>query len=107
MSKRKTIGPVYASYPAKEIGDWFGDKIFKIIASIVCTCIWSGVYYVLLGVVNFNKNEFLEGATETTTEELFKTDISMVVLGITSAVVCIWVFRSRIGERSNRRKNAK
>ena len=107
MSKRKTIGPVYASYPARDIGHWFGDKAFKIIAAIVCTCIWCGVYYVLLGVVNFNKNQFMEGAKETGVDELFKSDISLIVLGITSAVVCVWSFNSRIGDRSNKRKQAK
>lgn len=104
MSKRKSIGPVYASYPARDLGVWLGDKAYKIVASIVCTLLWWGIYYVLLGVVNFNKNNFLAGAKETTVEELFKTDANLIVLGITSAFVCIYVFRSRIGDRQNRKK---
>jgi uncharacterized membrane protein YuzA (DUF378 family) len=105
MSKRKSIGPVYASYPAREIGLWVGDKIFKVIASIVCTLLWWGAYWVLLGVVNFNKNNFLPGSKETTVNELFKTDISLIVLGITSAFVCIFVFRSRVGDRKRKTKH--
>lgn len=104
MSKRKCIGPIYESYPAKDIGLWVGDKIFKVIASIVATLLWCGVYYVLLGVVNFNKNNFLEGAEKTSVDQLFKNDISLIVLGISSAFVCIYVFRSRIGDRQSRKK---
>ena len=104
MSKRKSIGPLYASYPAREISLWLGDKMTKIIASIVSTLLWCGVYYVLLGVVNFNKNTFLEGAKETTVNELFKTDASLIVLGISSAFVCIFVFRTRVGDRQTRKK---
>lgn len=104
MSKRKSIGPLYAEYPAREISLWFGDKVTKIIASIVSVLLWWGAYYVLLGVVNFNKNTFMEGAKETTVNELFTTDTSWIVLGITSAFVCIFVFRTRIGNRQTRKK---
>ena len=104
MSKRKSIGPLYTMYPARAISDWLGDKTFKIVASIVCTLIWCGVYYVLLGVVNFNKNTFMEGASQTTVAELYKTDGSLIFLGISSAVVCIYVFRSRIGSNPRRKK---
>jgi len=104
MSKRKSIGPLYTSYPARSISLWMGDIGFKVVASIVCTLLWWGAYYVLLGVVNFNKNEFLEGATETTVAELFQTDASKIVLGITSVIVCVFVFRTRIGDRQTRKK---
>ena len=104
MSKRKSIGPLYTLYPARVISDWLGDKIFKIIASIVCTLLWWGVYYVLLGVVNFNKNTFMEGATQTTVVELYKTEGSMIFLGISSAIVCVFVFCSRIGSSPKRKK---
>jgi len=95
-------------YPARIIGEWVGDKIFKIIASTVCTLLWCGVYYVLLGVVNFNKNKFMKGATQTTVAELYKTDGSLIFLGISSAVVCIYVFRSsRIGSDPRRKRRHK
>jgi hypothetical protein len=105
MSKRKSIGPVYASYPAREISLWLGDKMFKVIASIVCTLLWCGAYWVLLGVVNFNKNNFLPDSKETTVNELFKTDTSLIVLGVTSAIVCFFVFRSRVGDRKRKTKH--
>jgi ribose/xylose/arabinose/galactoside ABC-type transport system permease subunit len=104
MSKRKTIGPVYASYPARDVGEWLGDKIYKIIASTVCMLLWWGVYYVLIGVVNFNRNNFVEDVEELNVEDLFKHDISLIVLGITSAFVWIYVFRTRIGDRQTRKK---
>jgi tetrahydromethanopterin S-methyltransferase subunit D len=105
MSKRKTIGPVYASYPARDIGLWFGDRAFKIIASIACTIIWCGVYYILLVVINFNKNTFLKGSKDTTVNELFRSDISMMVLGVTSIIISIFVFRTRIGNRQTVKKS--
>ena len=104
MSKRKSIGSLYTSYPARTMSLWLGDKLFKIVVSIVCTLLWWGVYYVLLGVVNFNKNTFVEGAKETTVMELFKTDTNMIILGITSVFVCILVFRSRIGGSNNQKE---
>jgi hypothetical protein len=104
MSKRKSIGPLYTEYPARTISLWLGDKATKIIASIVSVLIWWGVYYVLLGVVNFNKNTFMEGATETTVAELFSTDTSKIVLGVTSVIICAFVFRTRIGDRQTRKK---
>jgi len=104
MSKRKSIGPLYTSYPARTMSLWLGDKTFKVVASIVCTLLWWGAYYVLLGVVNFNKNTFLEGAQETTVSQLFQTDTSKIVLGVTSLLVWVFVFRTRIGDRQTRKK---
>ena len=104
MNKRKSIGPLYAMYPARAINHWMGDKAFKVIASIISVLLWWGVYYVLLGVVNFNKNTFLEGSTETTVNELFTSDTSMIVLGISSVIVCVYVFRTRVGDRQTRKK---
>ena len=104
MSKRKSIGPPYTSYPARTVSRWLGDKVFKIIAAVACSLIWTGAYYVLLGVVNFNKNTFFEDAEQTTVNELFSTDASMIVLGITSVLVSIYGFRSRIGSSRTRKK---
>ncbi len=104
MSKRKSIGPPYTSYPARTVSLWLGDKAFKVVAAIACTLIWIGAYWVLLGVVNFNKNTFFEGAEQTTVNELFHSDASMTVLGITSVLVAIYGFRSRIGDSRTRKK---
>ncbi|MFA6716353.1 MAG: hypothetical protein WCS27_13315 [Victivallaceae bacterium] len=105
MSKRKSIGPVYASYPAREVAEWFGDKIYKIIASIVCTLIWWGVYYVLVGVVNFHRSSFLEDVEDMSAAELFQHDASLIILVITTVLVWGYVFRfSRLGDRQTRKK---
>ena len=104
LCRRKTIGPVYADYPARKVGAWFGDKLLKIISSVACVAIWCGVYWVLLGVVNFNKNTFLEGATQTTVNELFCTDWSLTVLAISSVIITFWVFRNRTGSRKKRKQ---
>lgn len=98
MSKRRRLGPLYTSYPAKNVSEYLGDKLFKLVASIICCIIWTGAYYVLLGVVNFNRKNFLEGAREMTTAELFREPVSLWILGGFFVIIFIWVFRSRIGE---------
>lgn len=104
MSKRKSIGPPYTSYPARTVSLWFGDKVFKIIAAVACSLIWTGAYYVLLGVVNFNKNTFFEGAEQTSVNQLFSSDASMIVLAITALGAGIYGFRSRIGDSRARKQ---
>jgi ABC-type multidrug transport system permease subunit len=99
MSKRRQLGSVYTTFPAKSLNEWLGRSIFKMVASLVICILWTGVYYVLLGVVNFNKNNFLAGAKQTTVDELFQTTASKWVLGIGMIVLIIYVFRSKIGEK--------
>lgn len=99
MSKRRQLGSVYTSFPAQSFSEWLGRNIFKMIASLCICLIWTGVYYVLLGVVNFNKNNFLQGAKQTTVDELFQTEASKWVLGIGMILLIIYVFRSKIGEK--------
>ncbi len=104
MSRRRQLGSVYTSFPAKTVSEWIGHHLFKVFASLVVCILWTGVYYVLLGVVNFNKNNFLAGAKETTVLELFRTETSKWVLAITMVILVIYVFRSHIGEKVNRKK---
>lgn len=99
MSKRRQLGSVYTSFPAKTVSDWLGLHLFKLFASLIACILWTGVYYVLLGVVNFNKNNFLAGAKETTVLELFRTEVSKWVLAASMVVVVIYVFKSHIGEK--------
>lgn len=104
MSRRRQLGSVYTSFPAKTVSEWLGHNLFKLFASLVVCILWTGVYYVLLGVVNFNKNNFLAGARETTVLELFRTETSRWVLAITMLLLVIYVFRSHIGEKVIRKK---
>jgi len=99
MSNRKQLGSIYTTYPAKIVGEWMGRSLFKTLASIFICIIWSGIYYVLVGVVNFLKNNFISGSVETTAFEMFQTEPSKWVLGITMVLITIWVFRSKIGEK--------
>ena len=104
MSRRRQLGSVYTSFPAKTVSEWLGHNLFKVFASFVACILWTGVYYVLLGVVNFNKNNFLAGAKETTVLELFRTEASKWALAITMVILVIYVFRSHIGEKVTRKK---
>lgn len=104
MSRRRQLGSVYTTFPAKTVSEWLGHNLFKVFASLVACILWTGVYYVLLGVVNFNKNNFLAGAKETTVLELFRTEASKWVLAVTMVILVIYVFRSHIGEKVNRKK---
>lgn len=104
MSRRRQLGSVYASFPAKTVSEWIGHNLFKVFASIVACVLWTGVYYVLLGVVNFNKNNFLAGARETTVFELFQTETSKWILAISMVALVIYVFKSHIGEKIVRKK---
>jgi hypothetical protein len=104
MGRRKQLGSVYTSFPAKTLSGWAVHNLFKVFASLVACVLWTGVYYVLLGVVNFNKNNFLAGARETTVLELFRTEASKWTLAVSMVALVIYVFRSHIGEKVNRKK---
>ena len=104
MSKRRQLGSVYTSFPAKTVSEWLGLHLFKLFASLIACILWTGVYYVLLGIVNFNKNNFLAGAKTTTVLELFRTEGSKWTLAISMAVLVIYVFKSHIGEKVTHKK---
>ena len=104
MSRRKHLGPVYESYPARELGEYLGDKLFKAVATVICWLLWTGVYYILIGVVNFNRKNFLENAKEMSASQLMQTEGSLWTLLGCYFVIMIIVFRSRIGEKTVIRK---
>ncbi len=97
---RRHLGPVYTSYPAREIGNFFGDKLFKAVATVICCALWTGIYYILISVVNFNRKNFLEGASDMSAMELFRTEGSLWTLLGTYFIILIIVYRSRIGEKT-------
>ncbi len=104
MSKRRHLGPTYESYPARKIGDFLGDKLFKAVATVVCCALWTGVYYILVSVVNFNRRNFLENAKDMSTGELMRTEGGLWTLLGCYFIILIIVFRSRIGEKTVIRK---
>lgn len=96
---RRHLGPGYTDYPAKRIGEYLGDKLFKLVMWIICCLLWSGVYCIMLSVVNFNRATFLEGAKEMTLAELFLTPGALAGFGGGCLVVLFIVLRSRRGEK--------
>ncbi|MCP3968286.1 MAG: hypothetical protein GY750_15755 [Lentisphaerae bacterium] len=104
MAKRRHLGSVYTMYPAKSMGIWFGTKLYKLIASLVCCALFGGIYYVFIGIINFNKNNFLYDSPKTTTEQMFKSEISLWFLFLACLIIFIWIFRTKIGERQKAEK---
>lgn len=104
MSLRRKLGPSYTEYPARTIGDYLGDKLTKLVMSAICCAVWTGAYYILIGVLNFNRKNFIEGATEMSTVDLMKQEWSLWALLGSYILITILVFRSRVGEKNLVRK---
>lgn len=96
---RRHLGPGYTDYPAKRIGEYLGDKLFKLVMWIICCLLWSGVYYVMLSVVNFNRANFLENAKEMTSGELFMSPGGLLGFGAGCFILLFVVLRARRGEK--------
>ena len=102
---RRHLGPGYTEYPAKRIAEFFGDKLFKVVMWIICCILWAGVYHIALAVVNMNRMNFIEGAKEMTTTELFRTPASMAVYGAGCMIILYIVHKSRRGEKRIRHQH--
>ena len=96
---RRHLGPGYTDYPAQRVGEYLGDKLFKLVMWIICCFLWSGAYYILISVVNFNRATFLENAKEMTTAELCMTPGSLAGFGFGCLILLFVVLRSRRGEK--------
>lgn len=104
MSLRRQLGPTYEDYPAKLVADYLGDKLFKVAMTAFCCAAWTGIYYIMIGVVNFNRKNFIADAKEMSTMELMKSEGGLWGLLGSYIIIMIIVFRSRIGEKTVRRK---
>lgn len=96
---RRHLGPGYTDYPAKLIGEYLGDKLFKLVMWIVCCFLWAGAYYILISVVNFNRANFQQGAKEMTNAELFVTPGGLAGFGFGCLIILFIVLRARRGEK--------
>ncbi|QSH41566.1 hypothetical protein P0136_07360 [Lentisphaerota bacterium ZTH] len=105
MARRRHLGSVYTMYPAKSLSIWFGTRLYKLIAAFVCCAVFAGIYYVFIGVVNFNKNNFLHDSPKTTAMEMFKSELSLWIFFLACAAIVFWIFRTRIGERRKAENN--
>ncbi len=103
MSKRKHIGPAHSPYPAGTVSEHIGYYTFKVLSAIACTALWSGAYYVILGVVVViagGGND--ESETGWSVEKLLQTTAGKWIWIIVSLIVFITVLRSKIGARNKR-----
>lgn len=102
MNRRQHLGTVYTSYPAKDLGESLGGGLFKFIMAIISCIIWTGVFYVLAGVVTFVRgNVSGEVAENTSTMTVFSDRIGLSIYILGCIVTAVLVFRSRIGEKSS------
>ncbi len=102
---RRHLGPGYTEYPAKRIAEFFGDKLFKLVMWLFCCALWSGVYYVIITVVNMCRTSFLEGAKSMTNAELYITPASLCVFGAGCFVLLVIVNKARRGEKKIHQNN--
>ena len=100
---RRQLGPSYTTWPARIVGDYLGDKLYKVIMTIFCCALWTVFYFVIVCVVNFCRENFQEGAVEMSNYQCFRTDLSMWILLATYVIIFLIVLRSRRGETVRRR----
>ena len=98
-NRRRHLGPGYTDYPAKQLGEYLGDKLFKLVMWGICCLLWGGVHYILVSIVNFNRTNFLENARKMTNAELFVTPGSLCVFGVGCLILLFVVLRARRGEK--------
>jgi hypothetical protein len=60
MAKRRHLGSIYDSYPAKNFESWLLIVIFKIIMLFVSAFVWLGIFWVALTIVDFLNVNLLE-----------------------------------------------
>ena len=53
MAKRRHLGTIYDSYPAKNFESWLLVILFKFIMIFVSSFIWLGIFWVGMTIVNF------------------------------------------------------
>ena len=102
---RRHLGPGYTEYPAKRLAVFLGDKLFNILMWLACCLLWSGVYYIIIAVVNMNRTNFLEGAQAMTNAELYVTPGSLSAFGVGCLILLFVVKKARRGEKKMQNKN--
>ncbi len=98
MSKRRHLGTVYETYPAKDFESFLLTLVFKIITIIVSSIIWLGIYWVAIAIVNFLRVNLLE-LKEMRLEAIFRSPTGQGVYWGMVAVIIVYVLISNVGAR--------
>lgn len=98
MSKRRHLGTVYETYPAKDFESFLVTVIFKIITIIVSSIIWLGIFWVGIGIINFLRVNLLE-LKEMPLEVMYRTPAGQGTYWGGVAVIGVYVLISKVGAR--------
>ncbi|MDD2480052.1 MAG: hypothetical protein PHS31_09190 [Victivallaceae bacterium] len=98
MSRRRHLGTVYESYPAKDFQSKIVVFIFKLVTMAVSCLIWAGIFYMSLAIVNFLRVNLLE-KEEMSLRALFESDGGQWTFWGMSILICVYILLSKIGSR--------
>ncbi|OGV34082.1 MAG: hypothetical protein A2020_01285 [Lentisphaerae bacterium GWF2_45_14] len=100
MLKRRKLGTVYTLSPFQKLMKWCIGVTSKIIFTIVIWILWFGVYYVLLGIINFlGANLANLWSEEIPTMDFFRSIMGQVFYVIGMIFIVIYVFFDKLFRR--------
>jgi len=100
MPQRRKLGTVYTLSPFQKLMKWCAGITSKIFFTIVIWIIWFGVYYVILGIINFlgaNLTNLWE--EDIPTMDFFKSTMGQVGYVIGMILIMIYVFFDKLFRR--------
>lgn len=103
MPKRRRLGPVYELSPAQLVREWFIENIGKVMFTVVGWLIWIGVFYVILGVVNFLAVNMAIWEETRNVDEMMQGETSKLVIFIGMVVLTIYIFRDPMKKQRKKR----
>jgi hypothetical protein len=93
MPKRRQLGSSFTEYPAIVANRWTGGLLFKTMMCALISAIWCGIFYVFLGIYNFLNINILK-KPETNVNDLFKNEMSFIIMSVGIFLITIYVFTS-------------
>jgi hypothetical protein len=100
MPKRRKLGNVYTKSPVQLAGKWFIDNLTKVFFTILIWILWFGVFYVILGVINFvGGNVAGLWEKEISTMVFFKHSVSITVYIVGMVLIFCYVFMDKFFRR--------
>ncbi|MDD3116361.1 MAG: hypothetical protein PHO45_03235 [Victivallaceae bacterium] len=98
MSKRRHLGTIYESYPAKDFESLVGVIFFKLVVMIFVCVIWTGIFFVGLSIINFLRVNMLE-KENSPLMALFESKGGQWSFWTGVVLIIIYILLSRIGSR--------
>lgn len=100
MPIRCKLGPTYVLSPAQRLEKWIIGNISKLIFTLVIWVLWFGVFFVLLGVINFvGANVGGMWERDTPTIDFFMKPYSIAVYILGMIFIVVYVFYDKTSRR--------